>query len=254
MAHFIKRITVRDFRNKLHFEFFTSMAVLLNKLGVSISSIVALLLRLDASMTEENTALQQVRRYDTTEQIQENDRLRDSLFYGIRESIHTAGRHFDAGKREAAHRIDLIFENYGKTPKLSLPEESAAIHSLLQQLETVHDDTDLLGLADWLRELNNANDNVRNLTALRESEAALRALHRMKTARAEVDRVYAEIVDRLEAAATLEGPEAYATLFGEINARVDEYKILLAKEKGRRNKGKDENGNENGEDAGDTPA
>jgi hypothetical protein len=80
-------------------------------------------------LAEKDTAIDIVRRYDITGKINENDHQRDSVFYGMREFVRTALRHFDPSKSEAAHRLDSIFEDYRKAPKLPLSDESAAIHN-----------------------------------------------------------------------------------------------------------------------------
>ncbi|MDR1983548.1 MAG: DUF6261 family protein, partial [Prevotellaceae bacterium] len=147
-------------------------------------------------------------------------------------------RHFDTDKRDAAIRLDAVFEDYKKTPKKPLPEESADLHNLLQRLENLHADITLLGINDWLNEMKQSNDNVLAFTASRESEAAARAQFKMANIRSEADAAYAEITARLEAAATLEGADAYNILFGEINTRIAEYNVILQREKALRRKDK----------------
>jgi hypothetical protein len=235
MTKFIKSITLRLFRNNLHFGFQSSILLLLQNLGIGIAYIKEALTRFAALLVAEDDALDQTMRYDTTGSIHEEDHRRDIAFYGARENIRTFSRHFDDDKRDAAARLDLIFEDYKKAPKKALPDESVDIHNLLQKLALNNADVELLGLGDWIAEMQQANDNVIALTAERDSEAAARAQLKMKTVRVEVDQVYAEIIGRLEAAATLEGEEAYKTLFAEINARITEYNNILAREKGRRN-------------------
>jgi hypothetical protein len=94
----------------------------------------------------------------------------------------------------------------------------------------VHD-TDLLGLDEWITELKDANDRVRSLMTDRESEAATKAQYKMKLVRVETDKQYAEILTCLEAAAIIDGAETRKQLFDEINARIDEYNNILAREK-----------------------
>jgi hypothetical protein len=197
--------------------------------------IADLLKRLSALLTAEDSALDQTKRFDTTAKIHEEDRRRDKAFYSIRDILRSFARHFDKARREAAARLNLIFEDYKKAPMKALLEESVDIHNMVQRLENCLADIDLLGLSDWINELREANENVQTLTAERDSEAAARMQLRMKTIRAEVDQTYIEIIACLEAAATLEGVENYKMLFAEINARITETKNVLAREKGRRN-------------------
>jgi hypothetical protein len=236
MKHFIHSFYVRDIRNNLHFEFFRSILKVLQTIGDAIIHIMVLVKQLEDLLIEEERALIICRRYEATEPISENDRGRDSAFYRAHEFIRSNLRHFDPVKKEAAQRLDAIFRDFAKTPELPLPEESANIHHLLQRLDLQQNDIDTLGLSEWIDRLRQCNEKVRSLMAERDSEAAVRAQLRTKSVRLEVDKTWGEIIDRLESAATLEGAGEYETLFGEINARVNEYKTLLMKEEGRRKK------------------
>jgi hypothetical protein len=231
----LEAIALNRLRNNLHSEITRSFLALLQGEDIDTKYIDDLVIRFKALSADEDSALEQVARYDTTGKIHEEDHRRDTAFYGSREMIRTYARHFDEDKRAAAARLDTIFEDYKTAPHKALPDESNEISILLQRLENYNDDINLLGLGDWINELRQGNNNVRSLSAERESEAASRAHFKVKTIRVDVDQVCYEIFGRLEAAATLEGVEAYQSLFNEINARITEYNNLLAREKGRRN-------------------
>jgi hypothetical protein len=236
MKKFIHYFYVRDIRNNLHYEFFSSVLKVLQTNDASAASIVASVSRLEELLAEEDDALDIVRRYEATEAIQENDRGRDVAFNGIHKIVRVQLHHFDPDKRAAAQRLEVVFKDFSGTPHLPLPEESTAIQNFLQRFDSLADDVLALGLKEWGDKLREHNDNVRRLTEQRETEAAARAHIRTKSIRAEVDQTYDEIVARLEAAATLEGPEAYAALFDEINARIDEYKKTVSRERRQREK------------------
>lgn len=231
----IKAITLRLLKNVRHFEFVRSILALLKNHRPGIEHIAEPLAEFETAVANEDAALDQVARYDTTGQIHEEDLRRDNAFHGAREIISNGLRHFDGNKRDAAVRLDSVFEDYKTVTRQPLPDESAHIHNLLQRLEKYQDDINELGLGDWITEMQQANDNVRSLTADRESEAAARAHLKMKTIRVEIDRLYSDVLVRLEACAILEGVEVYQSLFDEINARIAEYNTILAREKGRRN-------------------
>jgi hypothetical protein len=236
MKKFISTITLKSLRNNMHFAFMRSILELLQTQAATVTHITEPLSSFAVIVDGEDAALDIVRRYELTEQIHDEDHRRDTAFYGMREIIRSCMRHFDAGKRDAAIRLDALFEDYKKTPRKPLPEESADLHNLVQRLEALNADIELLGIADWLNEMKQANDNVMAFTASRESEAAVRAQLKMKNIRAEADDAYAEIISRLEAAATLEGDSAYSSLFAEINARITEYNVILSREKALRRK------------------
>ena len=238
MKKFISSITLRNLRNNMHFSFMRSILEMLQTQAAAIAHITEPLTAFAAIVADEDASLDIVKRYELTEQIHDEDHRRDTAFYGMREIIRSSMRHFDAGKRDAAIRLDTVFEDYKKAPKKPLPEESADIHNLAQRIETLNADLVLLGLGDWFNEMKQANNNVMAFTASRESEAAARAQVKMKSIRAEADATYTEITSRLEAAATLEGADSYNSLFGEINARIAEYNTIIAREKALRRNSK----------------
>jgi hypothetical protein len=239
MKRFIKRIRFEKIRNNLHFEFFSSILLLLQTLGAGIVFLVGLIEQLITALAEEDTALDIMQRYEQTASIEENDRLRDNVFFSMREIVRATRKHFNPEKSAAALRLDTVFEAFKNAPHMALPAESAALHNLLQQLAVHVNDVELLGLTEYVAKLNEANEQVRMLTAQRESEAAFRAQHRVKEARKRVDVIYTEIIGKLEAVATLEGEAAYNTIFREINARVEEYQTILNREKGKRQRNSD---------------
>ncbi|MDR1199496.1 MAG: DUF6261 family protein [Prevotellaceae bacterium] len=234
MKKFISSITLKNLRNNMHFAFMRSILELLQTQAANITHITEQMSAFAALVADEDAALDIVKRYELTEQIHDEDHRRDTAFYGMREIIRSCIRHFDPDKRDAAIRLDAVFEDYKKTPKKPLPEESADLHNLVQRIEALNADIALLGLGDWLNEMKQANNNVVAFTASRESEAAARAQFKMTNIRAEADAAYAEITARLEAAATLEGADTYKNLFGEINARIAEYNTIIVREKALR--------------------
>jgi hypothetical protein len=231
-----------------------SILELLLASGTNISYITGLIRKFAGQVEKEDLALDRLRQYETTEEIHNEDGRRDNAFSRICEIIRTGHKHFDESRRAAAGRLGTIMKDYKGTPRLPLPEESAAIHNLLQKLETIHPDVDFLGLGEWINEMKDANDKVRLLMANRESEAASKAQYKIKLVRAETDKLYAELLICLEAAAIIDGVDSYKQLFDEMNACIDEYNNILAREKGWRNSKKsvlepaeeselDENGN-----------
>ena len=236
MKKSIKTILVKTLRNNLHFEFMSSFLVLLQTLGASISLIAGLVHKFATLVGDEDIALDQLRRFDTTDEIHEQDGRRDNAFYQLCNYVRSGFKHFDENRRQAAGRLHDILKDYKGTPKSPLAEESAKLHNLLQKLETVRSDIDFLGLGEWISEMKDANDKVRSLMADRASEATNKAQHKVKTVRAAVDEAYYEILTCLEAVSIVENTEAGKQLVAEINARIDEYNSILAREKGWRNR------------------
>jgi len=238
---YINFIDRKKLRNKMHAELNRSLVALFKGENVEIKYLDEPVEEYSKLVDEEETILTIVSRYENTEKIREEDQRRDNAFYGARDVIRNFSRHFDENKRDIAAGLDVVFEDFKTAPHQPFPEESTAINTLLLRLDKHQDDINLLGLGDWISELRQANDNVRTLTADRESEAAARAHFNMKKVRNSIDEINSEIFVRLEAVAALEGVEAYQSLFDKINARITEYNNILAREKGRRDSKKIEN-------------
>jgi hypothetical protein len=196
----------------------SSILVLLQTLGASISLITGLVQKFVTLVGDEDIALDRLRHFDTTDEIHEQDGRRDNAFYQFCNYVRSGFKHFDENRREAAERVYAILKDYKGTPKLPLAEESAKLHNLLQKLETVRVDIDLLGLGEWISEMKDANDKVRSLMSDRESEAANKAQHKVKTVRTAVDEAYYEILVCLEAVSIVENTDADKQLVAEINA------------------------------------
>jgi hypothetical protein len=245
----IKMISVKRLRNNLHFEFMSSILALLQTLGISVSLIANALNKFATHVKEEDDALDQLKHYETTKEIHDEDDRRDNAFSRMYGLARVALKHFDQAKRKAAERISNIMKEFKDAPRLPLAEESAALHNLLQKLESVKDDIDLLGLGEWVNEMKDANDKVRTLMAARESEVAHKAQHKVKAARIAVDEIWSEVITCLEAAAIVENQGNCEQLIAEINARIDEYNNVLARDKGWRNSRKKEDTEEAAEEA-----
>jgi hypothetical protein len=236
----IKSISVKKLRNNVHFEFMSSILALLQTLGATISLIAGVLSKFAALIKEEDDSLIQLRRYETTQEIHDEDGRRDNAFSRMYSLVRFGFKHFDETKRKAAERVYNIMKEFKNAPRLPLAEESAVIHNLLQKLETVSDDITLLGLGEWVSEMKDANGKVRALMAERESEAAYKTQHKVKTVRVAVDEAYHELLACLEVVAIVENSDACKQLLAEINARINEYNNVLAREKGWRNSQKNE--------------
>lgn len=98
----------------------------------------------------------------------------------------------------------------------------------------------VLGLTDWLTQLDFENQKFKTLMSERYTETAQRPGTRMKDARAETDRALRALLNMLEALAAVNGAEAYLPFIGELNAVNGRYKNQLAQSAGRRAKTKEE--------------
>jgi hypothetical protein len=235
MKKFIERLEFARLRNKTHFELMTEIngliTLLLNLAAMRIAEIVAIFRQ---ALSEEETGVVQIRKYEETDEIARLDAERDNLLRGITETVRTALRHFSEPVRAAAARLKIVLDTYGNLAEMSYDDETAGITRLLQELESHTDDMTLTGVTAWVEELRLRNEEFRVLMNIRYTEEAQRVHLHMKSVRKRVDGAWHEMVQRLESGASFNGVEEYQTFFAEVNARIDRYKHILAQEKGRR--------------------
>ncbi len=229
----IKKIKLLSLRNEEHFQFYTDFKNLVEthdpiSLGIEFAFNAFL-----PFYNDEREALDIIRKSFLTDDISMADDLRDNTFRGLCDVVTSAEHHFLAEKRAAAGRIQIVLDHYGNISRKPYDEETAAINSLLGDLEGMTDDATLLGLTDWLNELQANNVAFDTLKKDRYTQEAGKTQLRMKEVRLEVDKAYKKIAERMDALVIVNGEEAYAAFVNELNERIESYVLLLAQRKGR---------------------
>jgi hypothetical protein len=110
-----------------------------------------------------------------------------------------------------------------------LNEETSAVYNLLQDIRNKYaQDATAAGIADWVEELNAANEAFGQLVGDRYEETATRCDLVLKQCRREVDEVYHAMVERINALAVVEGGAAYEAFIRNLNAVIEKYNEGLA--------------------------
>ena len=161
---------------------------------------------------------------------------RDHAIRGFLGHVKNQRHHPDQKVREAAERVYKVFKHYGNILKRSYDEETAAINDILREFERADLVADLktIQAEEWRNRAETANNEFFDLTQHRIVENAEMPTIRMKDARKVTDRVFRNIVSRLEFLVTLGKITPELTeLVAEINSVVKHYKDLLAQKAGR---------------------
>jgi hypothetical protein len=184
----------------------------------------------------EITVLDVIRKSGYTEDIGEQDHRRDHIFRGFADAVKSTLNHFDEAKKDAAHKISIVVENYGNIAVKALDQETAAIDDLLRELASGNYPAliEILAFSDWLTQLNIENERFKELMMTRYGELAQRPSTRMKSARSEVDKAFRALTTQIEALALVNGSAAYAPFVRELNIIIERYKHIMAQEKGRK--------------------
>jgi enamine deaminase RidA (YjgF/YER057c/UK114 family) len=232
----IIRFRYENLRNEAHVEFNGTFSALVEKYGAATLGISPLFDVYRPIYAEEVALLDTIRKSGYTAELDAQDHVRDGIYRGFTDAIKSALNHFDAAKREAAHRLSAVFDHYGNIASRSYDEETAAIDDLLRELATGANATALstLALNDWAAQLHAENRAFDALIRARYSETATRPTTRMRTARIATDTALRAILYHMEALVTVNGETAYAPFINELNAVSDRYKNILAQQAGQR--------------------
>jgi hypothetical protein len=224
----IKRIRLDRLRNEEWFNFLTefkTFALQSTPEALCIEELFAVFLSLYASADD---VLEQIRKSGYTSVVVRLDSLRDRTFRGLREAVSSASHHFDESHREQAGTILPLFAHYGDLAERGYNEETAALYNFIQELRgRCEPAVAQLGLTEWVDELERNNIAFEDAILGRNQEAADKNDLNMLKIRRLAGRNYLDILERIEAAINLNGPEAYEPFVKRLNANIDRYQAVL---------------------------
>ena len=237
----IKDLSLSRLKNAEHLQFQTEFKTEVEKKTATALGIDTQFANYLLKYKEEDEALVYIRKSSQTDLLNEADSYRDRIFRGLCDTNRAALNHFIPEKAEAARKLNIVFDTYGNITVEAYDEETAKINSLIKELRDNHaNDLDLLALNEWVDELENANNKFVDIKNERYTEESSKTSLRMKKVRTEIDALYKEIVNRINAQILLNGDTNYIDFVSALNQRIENVKLVLAKRKG--GKGGDEEG------------
>lgn len=221
-------------RNNEHVQFqsrFRDLVTLFMASLVKIDALFNLYLQL---FLKEDEAFDVIRKSDFAQQIEDADDLRDNTFRGMGKSMESSHKHFRAEVRQAAARLQVVFDFYGDLANEPQDGETSDVNKFLGDLTGKYAaDVATVGLTEWVTELKANNDAFDQLKKSRTTEAATRTHLKMKMERAYVDVAYLDIIQQINALMLVEGEANYVSFVNELNSLIDEYSNTMAIRKGR---------------------
>jgi hypothetical protein len=159
---------------------------------------------------------------DYTQQIVDADHRDDRLITGIRETTNAALHHFDPAIVAAAQSIWLRLKTFGEIQAKSYEEEAAAINILTGDLLSPEyaPKVALAGLTPWVNELAEAVADFEALLNLRNIEQAAKPKQRLRDIRKQIETVYRNMINHINAAATLDTTGAYTGFINRLNTTI----------------------------------
>ncbi|MDR1335977.1 MAG: DUF6261 family protein [Tannerella sp.] len=213
------------FRNEEHCNFLITFRDLIIKYSAARAIVDTFLDILNDLIKKEEQLINYMRKSDLTRLIAAADRRIDHAVVAMNQIIVAALHHFNQATLEAAQSLQNRFEAFGKITRKSYEEEILDINLLLTDLSSTQyaDKVTLLGLSGWITELNEAKADFEYLFKQRNAEASLKPLGNIKDVRREADTLYHRMIDRIEAAATMDPampPVTYDAFIAELNTSI----------------------------------
>jgi hypothetical protein len=228
----IKNVHLNNFRNNEHVQFQTRFKGLIERLSAMMLKIEALFNIYLLLYTQEIEAFDVIRKSDFVQLSEDADNLRDNTFRGMCNALESAHRHFRSEIRQAAVRLQVVFDYYGDLAKETREGETADMNKFIADLKGKYAaDVAIVGLSEWVIELKINNDAFDQLKQNKTTEASVRTQLKMKQERAKVDTAYSNITAQINALILVEGEANYAVVTNELNALIDEYNLIIAKRK-----------------------
>lgn len=238
----IKKSDLRSFRNNEHLNFHQGVRKIITDITPVSLNVETQFGIYETQIEKEAEAIEPLRKSIITDELADADAIRDNTFRGITDAVLSATRHFTAGIRTAAIKIDTeVMKHYGNIAKRTYEEETTLITKFITDLQSKYDaDCSLIGINPWLVELKKNNDYFNTLYFNRIDDESAKTQLRMKQSKMEVDVAFKVIIKRIEALIEINGEANYKDFVLKINELIDKYNIIQAQRKGRNAKA-DEN-------------
>ena len=220
----IEEIGLKRLTNEEHYKFMFDTDALIIAATTSTLSIENDYVIFKEAFQNEGEALGFVRKSSITDNIYDADLVRDTTLRGLKKAIESNLSHFKPVNREAAKRLLVFLNTFGNVTAKSYQEESAAIIKIVSELKSTYaTDINLLGLMEWVDELENNNSSFDHLMTNRFDESDDKTRLRMKEVRKEIDKAYKAIVKRINALIIVNGEANYTDFVNKLNLRIDYY-------------------------------
>ncbi|MDR2810672.1 MAG: DUF6261 family protein [Tannerellaceae bacterium] len=203
----IVRFAVRRLRNEEWFRFHTEFFHLADECGAETLNIDRLFPLYEVRYKEADQLLELLHKSFITTDSVSADRARDGVYVGLRDTAKSLQKALDPDKRSAAVKVFTVVDKYSSAArKGTQAAKTAAIDNLLQDLSTAQSGIDvsaevqLLGLAEWVADLDTANTAYKQSISERAEEATTRpSAGRLAQVRVEVDHYYVNMINVIDA-------------------------------------------------------
>ena len=241
----IKGIAIASLQNHEHYGFVTEVKLAIEQ--ANIDSLATLLAKFTPLVEEENKSLEIVAKSEHTHRLKELDRNRDNMFRGLSACVNEASYSPTKDEKEAATLMKILLKRYGNIISESFESQHSKTENLIQDLrsEKYAEASKKIGLVRWVNWLEQAETTFMELYRTRRDERAstIAGTRALKLIRKDLNGVYREIIEHLNALAVLQPSEALSQLIARINIHIDKLVALKTNRATRAKKSVKNSGN-----------
>lgn len=235
----IKTFEIRRLTNPVHLQFMDYVVTLVSDKNPTTLNVKPQHDLLSQKLTELKELYKSVQAHPLSEKILEADALRDQYLSGIIRVVDGFTFHYLEATETSANSLKKNIQLYGSNiTKNDLQTETAKIESLVNDWRTKPDLTasmNNLKLANWVTELESANNEFKRLYALRTEEYSQMTDETMQSKRKEVNAAYDDLCKFLNSYSVINSSNSnYEVVISGINTYVDQYTTLLKQKRSHR--------------------
>lgn len=180
------------------------------------------------ALTAELAAIEVEQGSQHTKTIEDSDLYRDQLYRSFVLNNKACLFSFDSEIQNAASRIQRIIDQVGDMRKQAYNLESETLTSFINQLMSNYStDIALCNSTTLLQKLDEANKSFIVDFSTRSSEISTRVSGDVRAARVNVDIVFKNMCNVINAMVLLNGVDDYSTFIDKVNYQIDYYKNTI---------------------------
>ncbi|MDO4775401.1 MAG: DUF6261 family protein [Aerococcaceae bacterium] len=190
-----------------------------------------LLNTIKTKVTTLQSALEQVRASERSQNIQELDTGRDRAFQALANSFKPYRYSTVANEKAAYIALNLLFKQYKRLTHKNYEEETALINSLLSKLNSAEyqDDVTALGISKFVTVLSSAQTAFEAQFNARSKENLGRTFYNVKELRHTLTEDYQVFIDYVGVLALVKSDPFYKNAIGVINNSRKYYADVIAR-------------------------
>ena len=164
--------------------------------------------------------------------------LRAKYYSGLEHAVEMGLCHFDPSVAEAATSMKKLMDKYGNINRKTNAEKTVSFRNITDEMLSPENLPKLIKISakEWAEKVKEENDEYSALSDSRTKEASGRPSGNVHDARDVTDRIYHNIVTRVNAAAVLNGEAGYASFINQLNGVIEALKTTLSQQTTARKK------------------